>query len=118
VVACPAMAPGIIRFAFLDIGQDVVCCDQHSIALKPHVEGQLSYGGRGMAAIGVVEFDEGIEAVLGVCIALSALEDLVGRRCSVRGFGLWPFQQLCIIAVRGRILVLGVGSLLSCELRT
>ena len=82
------------------------------------MKGQLSYSCRGMAAVGVVELDEGIEAVLGVCIALSALEDLVRRGCPVRGFGLWPFQQLCIIAVRGRILVLGVGSPLSCELRT
>jgi hypothetical protein len=27
VVTCPTVAPGIIRFAFLHIGQDVVCCN-------------------------------------------------------------------------------------------
>jgi hypothetical protein len=81
------------------------------------MEGQLSYGGRSMAAVRVVELDQGIEAVLGVGIALAAVEDLVGRGCLVRLFGFWPFQQLSVIAVGGCILVVGVGSPLSCELR-
>jgi hypothetical protein len=71
-----------------------------------------------MTAIGVVEFDEGIEAVLGVCITLSALEDLVGRGCFVRLYSFWPLEQLSIVAVRGGILMLGVGAPLSFGLRT
>lgn len=82
------------------------------------MKGQLSYSGRGMAAVGVVELDEGIEAVLGVCIALSAFENLVGRGCFVWFLGVWPFQQLYVVGVRGHMLMLGVAAPLSCGLKT
>jgi len=82
------------------------------------VEGQLGDGRLGMAAVGVVELDEGIEAVLGVGVALPAPQDLVGRGCLVRLHGVWPPEQLCVIAVGGRVLVLGVGAPLCCGLRT
>lgn len=82
------------------------------------MEGQLGDGSLGMAAVGVVELDEGIEAVLGVGIALAAPEDLVGRGRLVRLYGVWPPEQLCVVAVGGRVLVLGVGAPLWCGLRT
>jgi DUF1009 family protein len=73
VVAGPAVAPGIIRLAFLDIGQNVMCCNQHAVALEPHMEGQLGYRRRRMAPVGMVQLDERIEAVLCIGIASRAL---------------------------------------------
>jgi hypothetical protein len=117
VVARPAVAPGIVRFAFLDIRQDVVGCNQHSIALEAHMEGQLRYRGGDMTAVRVVQFDEGIETVLGVCVASPAPKYLIRSRRLVRLLGFRPPQQLDIIAVRGRIVVLRVVAALSCDLR-
>jgi hypothetical protein len=56
--------------------------------------------------------------VLGVCIALSAFENLVGRGCFVWFFGIWPFQQFYVVGVRGHMLMLGVAPPLSCGLKT
>lgn len=61
-----------------------------------------------MAAIGVIEFDEGIIAVLFVGITLLALQDLVWRRCSVWVNRLRPAEQIYLTAVS----VLCVGAAL------
>ena len=108
VVACPAMAPGIIRLAFLSIRQDIVGCHEHAVALEAHVERQLGDGRGEMAAVGVVQLDEGVEAVLGVCIALAALEDLVRRGWFMRVFGLGPRQQVgvMVLGIAAPLLVL------------
>ena len=98
VVACPAVAPCIICFAFLDIRQDIVRGYQHSIALQTHMERQTGHGGCGVASVGVVQLHECIEAVLGVGSTLGALQDLIWRRRLVRLDGFRPVQGVQIIA--------------------
>jgi hypothetical protein len=99
MVACPAVAPGIIRLAFPSIRQDVVCSNEHAIALEAHVKRQLGYGRGDVAAVGVVELDEGVETVFGICIALAALEDLVRGGCFMGRLGLGPRQQVGIVVL-------------------
>ena len=49
-----------------------------------------------MAAVRVVELDEDVEAMFGICIALAALEDLVRRGCFMGPLGFGPRQQVGI----------------------
>ena len=93
VVARPAMAPGVVCLALLDVGEDVMGSDQHAVALQADVQRQIGYGRRGMAPVGVVQLDEGIEALLGIRLAPGAFQNLIRRGCD----NLRPPQQLWVM---------------------
>lgn len=114
------MAPCIVCLALLGIGQDVVGRNQQAISLEAHMEGQAGDCRGRMAAVGVVELYEGIEAVLAVGVAAAAPEDLVGSRRRVRRDGLGPAQHVCVAAMGLGGGVLGITARVSqqCMTRT
>lgn len=64
MMAGPAGAPGVVRFPFLGVGEDVVCSYEHAVPFQAHSEGQVVRRGAWVAAVWVVELDECIVAVL------------------------------------------------------
>ena len=97
VVACPSGAPGIVGFPLLGVGEDVVRGDEHAVALETHGEREGVGAGAWVAAVGVVEFDEGVVAGLLVRIALLAVQDLIGGGSRMRAYRLRPAEQVCFI---------------------
>lgn len=65
------------------------------------MEGQGSDRRSRVTAVGMVELDEGVEALLGVCLVLAASQNLVWRGTFVRLDGFRPPQQVCFVGVRG-----------------
>lgn len=90
VGACPACTPEVVCSAFGVIGQDAMGADDEAVPLEAHSMGDMGYGRRGVAAVGVVQLCESIEAVFRVDVATAEREDLVRRGSQVGVDRIWP----------------------------
>ena len=108
VVAFPAVAPRIVRFPLCIVGEDGVGGDEQAVALQ--ADGVRNVGYRGVAAVWVVQLDEGVEAVFRIGITAAAVQDLVGRRRLVGMDRVRPGQVGVVVMRRRRRCVLGVGA--------
>jgi hypothetical protein len=105
VVPRPAQAPGVVCLAPRIVGEDGVGSHEQAVALQAHGVWQVGCWRRGIGAVGVVQLDEGVEAVFRVGLAAFAAEDLVRRRSAVGRHGVGP-AQIGLVAMR----MLGVGA--------
>ncbi len=113
VMPCPSGAPRIVGFALVRVGEDVVCCDEHAVPLQAGLEGDVEHGGSRMAAVWVVEFDEGVVAGFLVGVAFFAVQDLVWGGCCVGVDGWGPCEEVGIAIAVG---VCCVGASVECVL--
>lgn len=111
VVGSPAESPGVVCAALCVVGEDGVGGNEQTVALEADVGRQVVGGRAGVGAVGMVQLDEVVEAVLGVGLAGRAAQDLVGRRGAVGVCGIGPAQVgLLVVGVVGVVGVV-VGAL-------
>jgi hypothetical protein len=114
VVASPAESPGVVCAALCVVGEDGVGGNEQTVALEADVGRQVVGGRAGVGAVGMVQLDEVVEAVLGVGLAGRAAQDLVGRRGAVGVYGIIGPAQVGLLLVVGVVAMVGVvvGALL------
>lgn len=113
----PSHAPRVICPALISVREEVVGSNKQAISLQADLEGQMGDCRGGMAAIGVVQLDERIEAIFGVDVAFCTPQDLIRRRNRLRLDSFRPAQEVGIMAVRvrGQLGVLSVAAGLPCD---
>jgi hypothetical protein len=75
----PTLAARLVQTSIVRIAEQVVSCDDESVALQPHCLGKVLDSGICARHVWVVHLDKPVEALFGVCGTGLDAQDLV--RC-------------------------------------